>query len=581
MRRALVLLAIAALGVAMYSEIGWAKRQYERALRERVKSVDDYVDIGIELHVVERDDGGAELLRGKPKIRIVHTHRAGGIVDTRKRALIARSRNPVQWYCSEAQYPIIRHANDAKLGVQVVGSEGSGKTTLLPMWFYFRILEALGEGREGGLVAPTNRKLRGFLSEWNRLHPPHWFNYVKSEDVITFCEGTRIQLVSAHQRSKDEGSPVQMYSWSFAAADEVQDQVERHEDIEARGRSAKEVTLADGSKLVRYKQCRTCTPKDSTKFREYLSKLDASKEWWERKQLFGPDSPFVGPQHWERLKSTMSKRDYERRVLALDLPPELAVYYGWDRKRNLVPQPRIATDVTAEVLSDFASYVLPGARFTHLGGHDPGNIFNTTEIARLLMFDNVPTWVVVGEYETKQTSAREHAMKLREYLQRKHGIELDDYDLRTKQPRPDPESAKAAIICDPHGKGQSETDYQTVYMAMQRYWLDVFSPSRKRIKRSARVAMINRLLCDANGVARLVIACDEQGKPVAPRLVEAFESLEKRPGDDDPEGSQSKDEDDKTHAPAALGYMLWLFEQEAFTFETIRRAREAAARRRA
>ena len=47
-----------------------------------------------------------------------------------------------------------------------------------------------------------------------------------------------------------------------------------------------------------------------------------------------------------------------------------------------------------------------------------------------------------------------------------------------------------------------------------------------------------------------------EGEPIAPVLVDAFETLEKREGEDDPEGVRPKDETDKTHAPAALGYGL-------------------------
>jgi hypothetical protein len=59
--------------------------------------------------------------------------------------------------------------------------------------------------------------------------------------------------------------------------------------------------------------------------------------------------------------------------------------------------------------------------------------------------------------------------------------------------------------------------------------------------------------------------------------VTALETLEKRPGDDKPEGVRKKDEQDMTHAPTALGYALWPFEQEHLFANTIR---EALAERR-
>ena len=44
---------------------------------------------------------------------------------------------------------------------------------------------------------------------------------------------------------------------------------------------------------------------------------------------------------------------YDRRVLALDVGLELAVFHGWSRARNLLPRPRIATDVTPAVLDRY------------------------------------------------------------------------------------------------------------------------------------------------------------------------------------------------------------------------------------
>ncbi len=131
--------------------------------------------------------------------------------------------------------------------------------------------------------------------------------------------------------------------------------------------------------------------------------------------------------------------------------------------------------------------------------------------------------------------------------------------------------------------GESATDYQSVYMAFQQEGLDVFSPSpmTARIKRRARIEMVNRLLggsADTPGLPRLVIAQDERGVIAAPKLVDALESLKKKAGDDDPEGSQRKDEADKTHAPAALSDLLWPFEQEAFTAQTVKIAIAEARR---
>ncbi len=560
-RRLLGLVVIAAIGAALLTNIAFQRKQIERKLAERIGGVDRYVDIGVTLHTVVADPDGQAFLEGKPRLRILHTKHFGGIVDTKAQParVIGPSRAPRVWYCSEDQEAVVLHSDPAKLGQLVYGSEGAGKTRALAMWHYFRWLEHIGERREGGQTAPTVTRLAFIREEMHLLYGPTWFRYVSSQERFLMCDGTRIQLVSTYRQSKAQGSPIQGYNWSWCGRDEAQDQIDVHEDIEARGRSAKN---------VQYSQLATATAKDDSDWRTLRDALLASGHWANR-TLLGTRSPFVGAAHWERMKSTMSPREYDRRVLAKDVGVELAVYYGWERARNLTARPAISTDVTPSVLAPYQSYSRPGSRFSVICAHDPGNIFNTTLVLRLVMFGAVPTWMVAGELQTKQTSAREHARKLRAYLSETFGVERES-------------GPKAAVFCDPHGKGEAQTDYQTVYMAFQREGLDVFSPAPTtgRIKRAARVAMVNRLLGDANGVARLVVACDDRRNPVAPRLVEAFETLEKQPGDDNPEGSQRKDVDDKTHAPAALAYGLWVFEQEAFTDTTQKVALDAAARMR-
>ena len=226
------------------------------------------------------------------------------------------------------------------------------------------------------------------------------------------------------------------------------------------------------------------------------------------------------------------------------------------------------------MLKDYGSYCRPGAGFSILCSHDPGAIYNTTVILRLLVYpyerrdpigrmvtDLVPTWAVVGELQTTQTTARDHALALRKKLQDEFGVEQG--------------GDKACIFVDPHGKGEAQTDYQSVYMAFQGVGLDVFNPApmTARIQRAARIEMVNRLLSGITDDPRpRLVVLEEQGRTLAPKLVEAFEELKKSPGDKNPEGARRKDESDKTHAPAALAYGLWAFEQEAFTAETIKRA---------
>lgn len=557
----------------MYSDLAWRKRQQERELREWAEDRGKYVDIGVELRVVVADEvNGEELIEDKPKLRVIRTHYAGGIINVRDKRprIIAPSQNRTVWYCSEEQEQIILHPDTDPDGTLIYGSEGGGKTETLPMWHYWRWLENLGERREAGQLAPTNARLEVFLEAFRARFPPGWYRYRSSKRLITLCDGTRIRCISTHQQSKAQGSRVQAYSWSWAGADECQDYVERWDDIQARGRAAKATRG--------YKQARTATAKDTSEWRSAKSKLLSTGDW-RKATLLGLSSPFVPKSFWEKAKRSMSPREYARRVLAQDVGVELAVYYGWLRDRNLITYPQLAIDVTPTLLAEYPSYTCPGARFVLLGCHDPGNICNVTEILRHIVLGDVPTWIVVGELKTEQTTAEQHAAELVLYLQRTFGIERRIRD-RWGQIRPDPDSSKIALFLDPHGKGETATDYDTVYGAFQAAGIDVFSPAplTGRIKRRARVQMVNRLFCDATLTARLVVACGPDKQPVAPVLVDALETLEKRAGEDDPEGYRRKDKRDKTHAPAALGYGLWPFEQQAITEATRRRAVDAARR---
>jgi hypothetical protein len=545
--------------------------KWDEYLTKRRLARGRYIDIGVRLVCVVQDDAGAVLIPDKPPLRVVKERLFGGLLDRKTRRIVAPTRAPVTWYCSEDQWTVVLHEGDVPLGQLAYGSEGAGKTTALAMWHYFRWLENLGfkPAREGGQTAPTIERLTMVRDAIFALFPSNWYRHRKTADIIVFADGTKLRLRSTWQQSKKSGSPIQGYNWSWCGRDEGQDQLERHEDIEARGRSA-----PGGGAF--YKQLITCTAKDSSAWRTFRDVLEKAvdklnKPLWIRRTLLGRRSPFIAAAYWDKLAQLLDPREYQRRVDAEDVGVELAVYFGWTRAKNLVGRTQTQPDVTPVIFADFDSYLRPGARFVLGVAHDPGNIYNTSIVYRMHLFGRVPTWVVVGELQTKQKTARDHAQLLKEYLQRNFSVEYDE-----------PDCGKALCFIDPHGRGEGKTDYQTVYGAFQSVGLDCYSPAAQTgvIKRSARVGMINRLLTGsaAGGAVRLVIAASVKGEPVAPVLVDAFETLEKREGEDDPEGVRPKDETDKTHAPAALGYGLWLFEQEAITQITIRRALAAVPR---
>jgi hypothetical protein len=594
-RRALAALLLLLVGYLVISNTTYRKRKQERAilddkLEQYAADVEDaLVDVGVLIHVVEADPNGTQLFPGKPKMRVLREHKLGGILDRKAKQLIGPSRNPLVWHCSVLQEGIL--FNRAKPAQLVEGSEGAGKTTVLAQWHYVQWMRHLGEGREGLQTAPTNLRLGLVKREIGKLWRPEWYRYVTRKDFVGYelCDGSAIRMVSTHKPSEAGGSPVQGFNSSWAGRDETQDQTEVHDDIESRGREAR-----DGW----YPQLGTATVKDSTEYFNLVEQMEASGEWSIAKLLmcrplkpgsleFEMVTPFVTRAFVESKMRTMSEREFRRRFFAERQTPELAVYYGWDRTRNLVDLPHIGGgyDATVAVLQPYQSYLRPGGRFALAAGHDPGAIFNTSEVAKLIVTGRVARWTVVGELQTMQTNPDEHAALFREYVRRAFDVEWPDSD-------------KIAVFCDPHGKGDTDTDYQTHYGAFQANSIDVFSPApiSQRISRTARIGVVNRLAAGTAaepGVARVVVAKARGGEPhwdtkkkqwttlvagnpVAPALVEAFETMKKRPGDDDPEGVTKKDEKDKTHAPAALGYLLWPFEQQAITEFTVKAALAAA-----
>lgn len=540
----------------------WRETQLERQLEERVLAHDRHVDLGVVIKVVVMDDQGTHMVPGSTlKHRVLHEHKFGGLFDTRLRRYVGPSTERQVWFASEDQWSILEHDDVEVPGDLAFGSEGSGKSSVFPMWHYLNLLRFLGNPvpGEGLQTAPTNKRLTIVRDEIFRLWPREWYTYSSKEQILTFCDGRRIRFASTHKQSEDGGSPIQGFNALWAGRDEGQDQIAEHEAIENRGRSA-----PDGY----YRQLITCTAKDHPDFRDFKAML-LNSGLWRKVVMLGRNSPFVAPRFWDDKMKVMDPREYLRRIADpdADLLPELAVYHQWSRERNLIVRPQVASDLTYAVLRNYESYTRPGGRFLVLGCHDPGVIYNSTTFCRLIMMPKmrnnravewIPTWMAFAEKQTKQTTATQHARECKKFLQTEYGLEL-------------PDQGKVAFFCDPHGKGENDTNYETVYGAFQDEHLDVFNPAAIGgvINKKARVDMLNRLMCAADGTVRFVVAQDDRGKSSCPILVDAFESLRKKEGDTNPEGTRRKNEKDKTHMPAGLAYGLWSFETEFLSPQTI------------
>lgn len=557
---ALVLLGL----VLVLSNTGWLTRSVVRDFQEEVQSTDRYVDVGVILSVVRRDSSGQQLIDGVPPVTVVRTHKFGGVIDTKadRPHIVGPSRSPVRWFCSEEQEAIVLHQDTLPLGQIVIGSEGAGKTTCGVMWLYLRWLEHLGEFREGGITAPTEVRLSLVLRELFKLFPSSWYRYQISTGIVSLCDGTRLRSISTYQQSATQGSRIQGFNWSWCFRDETQDQIEVHEDIQARLRSAR------GG---RAKQLGTATAKDNPDWRTLRDRLEQSGKWL-RRSLLGTKSPFVHPDHWEVMRLTCSPREYKRRVLAMDLPPETAVYPEWSRDTNLIlPQDLGWVDVTRHELRG------AGPNYTMLVGHDPGLTIDVSLFMRAYVtardgqkyFAGTvrPFWVVLGELNTEQSTTEHHITKLLEIVRDRWQLNLVD-----RRGRVTSEVNQVLVHADPAGNSDTRTD-KTVYTQFANAQIrcrpaawNQDHTGHGRVPREAGVELINTLLCNAAGERRLFVARNVDGSPAAPKLVAALESSERDDSGRAEAGKKGKG--DVTHWPAALRYALWAIERPRLQLQT-------------
>jgi hypothetical protein len=544
-RRALILAV--ALGLAVLSSLTHRIRKAHAEYADEFESVERYVDMGVVLHVVRRDPAGKIRLGDLPPMTSLRVHQRGGMVDTASDPVLTcgPTVKPAVWYCSEAAEELIVHGADLPSRLLVYGAMGASKTTTLAQWLYFRALEHTGGNVEGGATAPTNERTRLIARAIRDLWPAKWWRWKERDQTFTLANRTTIRLISTHRQSEAEGSRIQGYTWAFAASDEIQDSIIEDENIEARGR---------GARLGRYPRIATATAKDSPDWRTFRDRIGETGKWAVR-HLRGPDSPFVPPQFWIDLQSTLTARAFQRIVEARDVTPEDRVYTSWSRAdeagnpHNLRPVPTIgAVDVTAHELSRF----LPGA--TLLAGHDPGRICDATILLKAYRFPNErePVWFVVGEVTTERSTTEAHGRALIDFVKKRWG------DHRSVLVHIDPHSNGAENDDDRPGKSVTTT-LASLGLTVRQAAYQVGSTAPGRIGREERVDMVNTLLCNALGLRRLFVACDAHKQPAAPKLVEAFERLERDAAGKVDRGK--KGVGDMTHWPAALGYALWKIEK--------------------
>ena len=563
--------ALAVLVLVMLSDLTWAERRQEKQIASLLHA--DRFDMGVRVHVVRRNPDAPHLIPGVP-LEIVRTHDRGHMCRVylengkRRASWCGPSNYQTVWYVSEHAEEVIFHPGTLPKWQLVQGSEGSSKTVSIAQWLYLNgVLPYVGMDTEAGFTAPIEKRIEHVRREAARHWPAGTYRYNVAQKLYTFFAGPRVQLVSAHIRSEAEGSPLQGYSFVVVASDELQDHHALDADIISRNRDPR----GTGKRLA------SSTFKDSTDWRNFKASAESNPDWFIRR-LLGRDSPFISPEHWERMKRGMTDREYRRRVLAEDVGPERQLYYSWKRHLeiggkvaagNLRPRPLNATDVTRRELARYASNA------GLLIGHDPGKRQHVSIFLKAYEFpgDNrrdaqnrplppLVRWFVVDEVTTPECTVEAHVAQVLERIRAKWKCNL--LDAYTGGPSQNAPTALCRI--DPHTTSGTEHPGRTVYSQWRRAGIQTMAAAYNDqqkptpIKVEERIDLLNTLLCNVDDERRLFVLSDDGGtNPAAPELVKAFESMER-----DEAGNaewERKDASDRSHWPSAVAFALWLIEK--------------------
>ena len=519
---------------------------------EIVNARDRIIDAGIRIYIVEQDlKHGIEAIPGTAPVRATDVHYYGAMVDTLTREVVGDSERPFTWYATPEQYRLLLHEDPLPKNLLVYGAMGAGKTTggLAP-WLVMRSIELIGLGEfEGGATAPTRDRTALIIHALREHTRRNWYTYWKKEGLLSFRWGVSIRLVTTTPRSAELGNPIQGWNWAFAGSDELQDSIKANGDIKARGRRA-----PGGI----YKRLNTATAKDTNEWRKFKDGIGANPKQWHIARLEGPKNPFVYPSHWEEMKLELSERDYIRKVLAMDVGAERAVYPAFDRALNIRPIPLGAVNITPNLYP---------AGFAFIGGNDPGSYRDVLELVQKYRYKernaegrlvDAEGWWAVGEHTTEGVSFDTHTAKALTYLQDRFNVQHLD----------DPDSPRVIVRCEPWTDGNSAgLTHQEFMRTWKRAGIHAVSAAFKdgtgknvRMNLDAGVEMVNRLLCNAAGQRRLFIACDDAGKPACPKLAEALQSFE-RDAAYKAKGDKRHKEHDLSDWPMALTLALWPYER--------------------
>jgi hypothetical protein len=271
-------------------------------------------------------------------------------------------------------------------------------------------------------------------------------------------------------------------------------------------------------------------------------------------------NPFVDRSYWDRLRKGLSPRQWAQRVLSQEQPPERATYPGFRRPTHIKPRPLVgAPDITRAVTGGW----------DYLVGHDPGKLYDVSEILKCYEVGGERYWWVIDELTTERTTIADHVVTLRTRFNERWGAQ---YLRKTPEGllKLDTSYPRVLVRVDPHGTTEGTADVAVrkyfvkegfdAKFAAYRDSMNVATAGKAAvIHRETRIELVNSLLLNAAGETRLYIDVDDRGNVVAPELAKSLQMSER-----DVYGRaevERKGENDRSHWPCAVAFALYSYER--------------------
>lgn len=496
------------------------KEIYDK-IRQLAQKDQRYLDMAIQLQVYRRDENGT----ARPAELLGRVY--GGRWDAWGHRYIDQPGTIHKIGCHPGQIELLTFSDDSVSRVLVLGAPGGGKTDCVVIRALINALER--PGGVHGLIAPTSKRLTILWGKMLRILQPYgWLRETRMMDgTITIANGSKFQFLSAKKQSGDLGSPIAGYDLHSAVEDEQQNLTDEDlREIDARGRVNKN-----------YQVFSTATNERVTEFQKRLN-LYKSHPRYRLLRMRGDDNVFTPAEHWEKLKELWPKDEYERKVLGLDISAPDAVYPAFGTDYTIAPEPKIAEDITKELIAD---------RFPAFAGKDViiGADLGTRTSASVVLRayrnpgQNDRLWWAVGEITTTAKTADYHAEEIKKWC---------------VENRIDPN--RVLLVGDPHS---AQTDGKSDYALIRKAGLNLVKAAGTKIRKKHRFNMMNALLRDANGKSRFYIDCDDFRRPACGKLVDSLYGLRYGP-DGNPE-TFGKGTRDLTHWADAASYAVFPWEK--------------------